>query len=290
MMLAHEIPNGSKLYFGEAAKQKRFIERVASDSLSENGFDEIVTPLFSYQQHESISDEKMLVRVNDTQNNHMSLRADSTLDVVRIIDKRLGENTSHKKWFYVQAIYKYPSTEQYQVGVEYIAENNLSVVLNEAVTIMDKLEVSPLLQLSNINIPKIVTSMLDLELDDFRHINIDKMIELNVEWLKALIYLEKAEDIDGVIAIVPDAIKIELQKLKELSAAVEYKNTVIAPLYYASMLYYDELFFRMIEKNDVYARGGRYKNDSNGNENDILISTGFAIYTDTLIEATKGKK
>jgi hypothetical protein len=47
------------------------------------------------------------------------------------------------------------------------------------------------------------------------------------------------------------------------------------------MLYYDELFFRVIDKNEVYARGGRYKNSE-------LSSVGFAIYTDVLIE-TKAK-
>ena len=43
------------------------------------------------------------------------------------------------------------------------------------------------------------------------------------------------------------------------------------------MLYYDELFFRMIDGNEVYARGGRYKSDE-------ISSVGFAIYTDTLVE------
>jgi len=37
------------------------------------------------------------------------------------------------------------------------------------------------------------------------------------------------------------------------------------------------LFFRVIQGNEVYARGGRYKNDD-------VSSVGFAIYTDTIIE------
>jgi len=53
---------------------------------------------------------------------------------------------------------------------------------------------------------------------------------------------------------------------------------VVAPMYYAQMLYYDELFFRMIKGNEVYARGGRYNNEE-------VTSVGFAIYTDTLVEA-----
>lgn len=59
---------------------------------------------------------------------------------------------------------------------------------------------------------------------------------------------------------------------------LEYTNLVIAHLYYAKMLYYDELFFRVIEKNEVYAMGGRYKDEE-------TVSVGFAIYTDALVEA-----
>ena len=47
MILEHEIPVGSKLYFGNTAKIKRKIESVASDILDKNGFEEIVTPFFS---------------------------------------------------------------------------------------------------------------------------------------------------------------------------------------------------------------------------------------------------
>ena len=277
MIFEHEIPTGSKLYFGEAAKKKRAIEQVASEVLYDGDFEEIVTPLFSYHQHHSISDERELVRVNDTENHHMSLRADSTIDVVRIIDKRLGRNTVHKKWFYIQPVYRYPSVEQYQVGAEFIGEPNVSSVLNQAIVIFEKLDMAPLLQISNINIPKILAEILDLELDDFRHINIQKFLSLEIEWLNKLVYLHDVDQIDEVIALVPDAIKTELQKIKELSTELSYANTVIAPLYYAKMLYYDELFFRMIDGNEVYARGGRYKSDE-------VSSVGFAIYTDTLVE------
>ncbi len=278
MIFEHEIPEGSKLYFGAAAKRKRAIEQVASDVLYANGFEEIVTPLFSYHQHLSISDERQLIRLNDRENHHMSLRADSTIDVVRIIDKRLGRNTEHKKWFYIQPVFRYPAQEQYQVGAEYIGEQNLTYVLNQAMTIFNTLELEPLLQVSNINIPKKLVAILDLDLDDFRHINIDKFLALEIEWLTKLVYLQKIEQIDDVIAVVPDEIKVELEKIKELCKGLSYAKMVIAPLYYAQMLYYDELYFRVIEGNETFARGGRYKNED-------IVSTGFAIYTDELVEA-----
>ena len=46
MILEHEIPNGTKLYFGNSAKVKRSIENIASEILYDNGFEEIVTPVF----------------------------------------------------------------------------------------------------------------------------------------------------------------------------------------------------------------------------------------------------
>ena len=278
MILEHEIPNGSKLYFGNSAKIKRNIESVASDILYSNGFEEIVTPVFSYHQHLSIPNEEELIRVNDTKNNPLSLRADSTIDVVRIIEKRLGRNTEHKKWFYIQPVFRYPTEEQYQVGVEFMDEKKLSSVMNIAVNIFDKLDVKPLVQISNIRIPKILVEMFDeLTLDDFRHINIEKFLSLKVDWLEKLVYLQYVEQIDDVISIAPDSIKTELIKIKELCSEMSCENSVIAPMYYAKMLYYDELFFRVIEKNEVYARGGRYKSSE-------LTSVGFAIYTDALCE------
>jgi ATP phosphoribosyltransferase regulatory subunit HisZ len=177
----------------------------------------------------------------------------------------------------------YPSKEVYQIGAEYIGEKDLSKALQSAVDIVNALNIKPLLQISNIRIPQLLSKELDIDLDDFRHINIQKLLDRKLHWLKALIYLEKVEDIDTVISLVPDIIKEELVRIKELAQNIEYAKVVIAPLYYAKMLYYDELYFRMIEANDVYARGGRYKNDD-------VTSVGFALYTDKIIEKLEGKE
>ena len=278
MILEHEIPTGTKLYFGESAKVKRNIETIASEILYNNGYEEIITPLFSYHQHLSIADEKELIRINDAQNNALSLRADSTIDVVRIIEKRLGKNIQQKKWFYIQPVFTYPTTEQYQVGVEFMNEKKLSSVMNIAVNILDKLEVDALVQISNIKIPELLVEIFDeLTINDFRHINIEKFLNLKVEWLEKLVYLQYVEQIDDVMKIAPESIQIELQKMKDLCSEMSCENSVLAPMYYAKMLYYDELFFRVIDNNEVYARGGRYKNEE-------LTSVGFAIYTDALCD------
>ncbi len=278
MIFEHEIPEGSKLYFGANARRKREIEQIASDVLYADGFEEIVVPLFSYHQHQSVSDPKELIRLGDRDNHKMSLRADTTIDVVRIISKRLGRNTDHRKWFYIQPVYRYPSHEQYQVGAEIIGEADLSIALQQNLEIFGRLDAQPLLQISNINIPKILSKTLGIALEDFRHIRIEKLLAQDIDWLTKLVYLQEPSQIDAVMEIVPDTVRLELQKIKELCENVPYARTVIAPLYYAKMLYYDELFFRVIEHNEVFARGGRYQNED-------VTSSGFAIYTDALLEA-----
>lgn len=159
-----------------------------------------------------------------------------------------------------------------------MGENKLSSVLNIAVDIFEALEVKPIIQISNMMIPKILVEMFDeLELDDFRHVNIEKLLKLKVDWLQKLVYLQHKEQIDELLEIVPDVVRDELQKMKNLCNAISFGNVVLAPIYYAKMLYYDELFFRVIDKNEVLARGGRYKDSQ-------INSVGFAIYTDVLIE------
>ena len=152
MILEHEIPEGSRLYFGKTAKLKREIENKLASFLDKAGFEEIVTPNFSYSQHQSIEDNKKLITFSDTKNQNLALRADSTLDVVRIITKRLGRTTSHKKWFYVQPVFSYSSNEDYQIGCEWINHDNITDILNLTSSLLNELKVNPVLQLSNINI------------------------------------------------------------------------------------------------------------------------------------------
>ena len=284
MVSEHEIPDGSKLYFSQTAKLKREIEHVASTVLHENGFDEIVTPLFSYHQHNSIEDAREVIRVNDAQNHEMTLRADSTIDVVRILDKRLGRNTDHKKWFYIQPVVRFPSTETYQIGAEILGEERLDGLLNVATTIFDNLECQPLLQLSNINIPKILVKEFGFDLELFKRIEVQALRAKGFEWMDDLVYINQADQItDSLLAKVPASIKVELEKLKALADTIAYKNVVVAPLYYAKMRYYDELFFRFIHENKVLSRGGKYHNDG-------ASSVGFALYTDELIEIIHTKR
>ena len=276
MIYEHEIPTGSKLYFGESAKLKRQLENVASELFYDAGFEEIVTPFFSYHQHKSI-DEKELLRFSDEQNHIVSLRADSTMDVVRLITKRVDRTTNHSKWFYIQPVFRYPSHEVHQIGAELIGEENLSLSIATSLSIFEKFELKPLLHVSNINIPKILSEMLKLDLKIFEKGELQKLLALNIPWLTKLTCLQTLEELEAVIEEVPAVLKVELEKLKELSAHISYDNIVFSPLYYVKMRYYNALFFRFIYKNYTLGSGGSYDCEDIG-------SSGFGLYTDDLIE------
>jgi len=137
MIFEHEIPSSSRLYFGKSAKLKREIEQSSATILQELGFSEISTPLFSYHQHNVFNDSRVLIRLNDAKNSQVSLRADSTVDVVRIVTKRLSRSEDTKKWFYIQPIFTFPTTEVYQIGAEVIG-GSLDELANIATKILNK--------------------------------------------------------------------------------------------------------------------------------------------------------
>ena len=276
MKLEHEIPTESKLYFGESAKQKREFEQVASRKLLDRGFEEIVTPLFSYHQRESMSERK-LIALRDEHNYPMHIRADSTIDVAKILLKRVG-NIENKKWFYIQPVYRFPSSEYHQIGVEVLNEESLDEIVNLSTEILLSADLKPTLQLSNIQIPRLISENLNISIDLFKQIEIEKLLSLKIDWLTELVYLENIEDVERVISRVPDYIRSELQKIIDLAKQSDYKNIKVAPLFYAQMEYYDNLFFRVFNGNRLLSRGGCYRVDNR------VKSVGFSIYTDEVLQ------
>ncbi|VAY87126.1 ATP phosphoribosyltransferase regulatory subunit, divergent variant [hydrothermal vent metagenome] len=283
MIFEHEIPKGSRLYFGKTAKQKRFLEAKVSAFFSKIGFEEVVTPNFSYSQHQSIDNTKDLITVTDEANNDVALRADSTLDVVRIITKRLGRTTTHKKWFYIQPVFIYPSTETYQIGCEWIEHNDVSDLINLNADILTLLKIRPTIQIANINIPKLICDYLNISIENFKNGEVGELFELNIDWLNKLIAVKSVQELKNIINIVPSSIKNELEKLLNIASSIKYSNVIVSPLYYDAMKYYDDVYYIVIKDNLIIASGGGYQSDG-------IISLGFALYTDNLLEILKDQK
>ncbi|OCL84145.1 ATP phosphoribosyltransferase regulatory subunit [Arcobacter porcinus] len=281
MVFEHEIPKGSRLYFGKLAKAKRELENLVCNILYKNGFEEILTPNFSYSQHQAIANERKLIKFSDEENEQISLRADSTLDVVRIITKRLGRTTNQKKWFYIQPIFSYPSKEEYQIGCEYIEHNNISDILNLTADILKALKIEPIMQISNIIVPKLVSKELNIDIEIFKQADISKLLDLKVDWLEKLLRVQDIKSLEEAIKFVPNSIKSELEKLLEKALEVDYNNIIIAPLYYGSLKYYNDIYYRVIKDNLVLCRGGMYEAEG-------ISSLGFALYTDNLLKIIEG--
>lgn len=279
MAFEHEIPKGGKLYFGNSAALKRDIENKAVSILTADGFEEIVTPFFSYQKYQtnSQSDTKSIIRLADSNNSSLTLRADSSLDVVRIITKRLGRSTDHKKWFYVQPVFHFPSTEINQIGAELLDFDDVSYAANLAISIFSMAGLEPVLQLSNIALVRAVAAELKIDLDAFRKNDYYKLKSIGVDWLDALLDLQNADEANAILGIAPSGVKEELAKLMDVCNKIGYANIVLAPLYVPKSEYYSDCFFRMLDGNDVLSRGGNYITNHKR-------SCGFAIYTDNIIK------
>jgi len=274
MVYEHEIPSGSKLYFGESAKIKREIEFVSAELLDNLGFAEIVTPLFSYHQHESFDDKKPLLKLNDEQNHEVTLRADSTADVVRIVTKRLGRSTESKKWFYVQPTVTFPTKEQYQIGAEVI-DGSFEEVAKTAVMLLAEMDAKPVMQIANIRIPHLLNEKYGVSLEVLKSMHVEQIMGTDLPWIEQLVRMNAVSDLDDLSAF-PSDIKAELEKIKEATEQVKYDNMVVSPLFYAKMRYYDSLTFRMFEDNSLLAMGGIYTIDG-------VEAAGFALYTDECV-------
>ncbi len=274
MIFEHEIPSKSKLYFGECAKVKRYIENISATTMYDDGFEEIVTPIFSYHQHNSFEDEKSLLHLNDEHNQTVTLRADSTADVVRIVTKRIGRRTDSKKWFYIQPSLSFPTQEQYQVGAE-IFDGSFDEVVNSATNLVQKLELKAVLQISNMKIPRILHDKYGVDLKLLHDTNIEAILNIDLPWISKLIHIHRVEDLEELDGI-PEDIKSELLLIKEIVSKIAYKEIIIAPLFYAKMRYYDSLMFRMFYQNELLVRGGCYTIEN-------INAVGFALYTDACI-------
>ena len=274
MVYEHEIPSGSKLYFGESAKVKREIEFISAELLENLGFAEIVTPLFSYHQHESFDDKMPLLKLNDEQNHEVTLRADSTADVVRIVTKRLGRSTESKKWFYVQPTVTFPTKEQYQIGAEVI-DGSFEEIAKTTIMLLNEMDAKPVMQIANIRIPHLLNEKYGVSLDVLKSMHVEQIMGAELPWIEQLVRINSVDDLNDLSAFPAD-ITVELEKIKTATEQVKYDNMVISPLFYAKMRYYDSLTFRMFEDNALLAMGGIYTIDG-------VEAAGFALYTDECV-------
>ncbi|WP_298496932.1 ATP phosphoribosyltransferase regulatory subunit [Helicobacter sp. UBA3407] len=290
MILSHEIPQGCKLYFGKDAKVKRELESLASAILYQNGYEEIITPTFAYLEHQRDIHSREVVRTNNQFNHQIALRNDSTIDTIRLLAPHLREDAIGKRWFYIQPIFIYPTTEVHQIGVENLENCDILPFIEMSLQVLNGITnftKSPdsyckkiFLQLSNVKIPQICAEIFGIPLSAFEKIDVGAIESANPLMAKLLRIYNK-ESLEAVLQNtkdLPNKLEEELEKLYLLASKISYVHCLVSPLYYAPMSYYKGLFFRFFAENLTWILGGEYE---------ILgqNACGFAIYTDNLIQS-----
>ena len=92
LILSHEIPQDSKLYFGKSAKIKRDFENLVSKTFYENGYEVLLTPSFTYLQHQIDTQTREFVSISNPSNHQIASRNDFTIDSIRLLAPLLNEN------------------------------------------------------------------------------------------------------------------------------------------------------------------------------------------------------
>ena len=273
VIFEHEIPEGTKLYFGKSARIKRQLESYACEVFASNGFEEIVTPYFSYLEHQQNISDRHIIRLNSQNNHQISLRYDSTIDTIRILTKRLGRAINHQKWFYIQPVFSYPTNEIYQIGAECLNPSNFTQVIKLCLQILEHFHLKAHLQISNAKILRFCLE--EIGLDSFSSLCLEEIIK-KAPFMKELVSVSTINDLERYITNAPMFLKFECERLLQKAKTCEYPNTVISLIERTMVAYYDDIVYKGFLQNSVLFLGGKYKIQD-------CICGGVGIYTDNVI-------
>lgn len=276
MIFEHETPEGTKLYFGKSARIKRELENAACEIFYRYEFEEIITPYFSYLEHQQNFSDRHLIRLSSQNNHQISLRYDSTIDTIRTITKRLERATSHKNWFYIQPVFSYPTNEIYQIGAESIHTNDLNTMITIGLEILERCGVRALLQFSNIKILQLCMSEIGVDKATYKSLSV-REIEKKAQFMRDLARISSLQDLDDFLPRSPMFLRFELERLSQKAHACRYEQIIISPLEMPFVDYYDDVVFRVFYGNKTLMLGGKYKIQD-------CLCCGFGIYTDNVID------
>ncbi len=273
MILEHEIPEGSKLHFGVSARLKRKVEDLSVSLFYKNGFEEIISPTFVYQEHQKSFLNRNVIQLSSEKNHQISMRSDSTIDAIRIITKRLGRSTTQKKWFYIQPVFSYPTTEYNQIGAECIDEIEHTKVIELGINIFRELQISPILQITNARIAIKCAEQTGIDYKYFSKLDIEKL--QNIDFISKLLMVSSIDSLRDFLPSCPKFLYEEIEYLIYLCEC-NYDNILCSPFLPVPVDYYDGLFFRMFINNFTFLSGGMSCIDD-------IKSCGFGIYTDNVV-------
>jgi ATP phosphoribosyltransferase regulatory subunit len=130
-----QLPKGAKLYLPEEAAQKRVVEERLLGVFRRWGYREVVTPAYEYfdviaQGTDHELQERMFKMVDRESGRLLTLRADITPQIARIVATRMRDEPKPLRLAYVSNVFRYDDPhvgryrEFYQAGVELIGLPN----------------------------------------------------------------------------------------------------------------------------------------------------------------------
>src|SRR5215467_12276882 len=130
-----QLPKGAKLYLPEEAAQKRVVEERLLGVFRRWGYREVVTPAYEYfdvlaRGTDHDLQERMFKMVDRESGRLLSLRADITPQIARIVATRMRDEPKPLRLAYVSNVFRYDEPhvgryrEFYQAGVELVGLPN----------------------------------------------------------------------------------------------------------------------------------------------------------------------
>jgi len=130
-----QLPKGAKIYLPDEAARKRAVEERLFDVFHRWGYREVVTSAYEYFDvlaHGTDHDlqERMFKMVDRESGRLLTLRADVTPQIARIVATRMREEPKPLRLHYVESVFRYDEPhvgryrEFYQAGVELIGLPN----------------------------------------------------------------------------------------------------------------------------------------------------------------------
>ena len=130
-----QIPLGTQLLFGKAAKKRRRIERAIFSVFERWDYDEIIPPIFDYYdvfaKGMGAAFEDTLYRFIDREGNILALRPEFTSLVAKSVATRLADHPKPLRLCYCGEVLRYEAPrggrqrEFFQIGVEHIGGEHI---------------------------------------------------------------------------------------------------------------------------------------------------------------------
>ncbi len=130
-----QIPLGTQLLFGKAAKKRRRIERAIFSVFERWNYDEIIPPIFDYYdvfaKGMGAAFEDTLYRFIDREGNILALRPEFTSLVAKSVATRLADHPKPLRLCYCGEVLRYEAPrggrqrEFFQIGVEHIGGEHI---------------------------------------------------------------------------------------------------------------------------------------------------------------------